>query len=128
MAYFLYAPFVLHTIVEATAGYSFVFRPHLQLQPLPTAARLILECYGGLLFFSALMSAIFCARDFDGSSRLAAAAFAFWHLWPSRRAVIRMQQGVNVHGRLGATLGGPELHMWVHGVLFIGFGLAATFG
>ena len=123
-----YWPFHLHIAVECLAGYTFVYRPQTQLQPLPIQARLILECYGGLLAFSALVAAIFCTRPFDNSSRLVAAAFAFWHLWPSRRAVIRLQQGLQLRGSLGGTLGGPKVHLATHAVLFMGFGMAAMFG
>jgi hypothetical protein len=123
-----YWPFHLHIAVECLAGYTFIFRPHTQLQPLPLQARLVLECYGGLLVFSAILAALFCLREFDHTSRLAAAAFAFWHLWPSRRAVIRLQQGGPQISSLQNTLGGPKVHLCTHAILFMGFGMAAMFG
>jgi hypothetical protein len=123
-----YWAFHLHIAVELLAGYTFIYRPHTQLQPLPLQARLVLECYGGLLVFSAIIAALFCFREFDHTSRMAAAAFAFWHLWPSRRAVIRLQQPVPLGSALTSTLGGPKVHLATHAILFMGFGMAAIYG
>lgn len=127
-----HAPFLLHAITDTIGGLSFVLRPDTQIQPLTPAARLVLECYGGLLLFSTFVAVAFCTIPFEGTHcRLVAAAFAFWHLWPSRRAVIRLQQqkgGRRPPDRTEQTLGGPVVHLSVHGILFMGFGLIAMFG
>ena len=119
-------PFLIHTIIEVVAGLSFISRPQSQLQPLSPAAKLILECYGGLLIFSSCMSLLFYTRGLDaGTTRMASCAFALWHLFPAHRAVIRIRTGVDADGEIGRTLGGPWLHLMVHGGTALGFALTS---
>lgn len=114
-------PFLFHVIIASPAGLTFIFRPSRQLSPLTPAARLILQCYGGCLLFTNLMALIFLTRPFDDTTRLATVSFAFWHLWPSYRAVLRLQCGIDTAGQLGETLGGPVVHLTVHLVLVVMF-------
>ncbi|KAG9251439.1 uncharacterized protein F5Z01DRAFT_676926 [Emericellopsis atlantica] len=122
-------PFLLHDIIASFAGLTFILRPHKQLAPLSESAKLILHCYGGCLLFTNLISLIFLVRpDVDETTRLVAFAFAFWHAWPSYRAIARLQRGLNTTGELGKTLGGPWIHLAVHILLmalFLNTGLAA---
>lgn len=119
-------PFLLHDLVATAAGLTFIFRPSAQLQPLSAGGELILHCYGGVLLFTSLISLIFYARAFDDTSRLVCLSFAFWHVWPSYRAVVRMQRGIDVQGELGKTLGGPAVHLATHAVLFVMFVASAV--
>lgn len=116
------APFLLHDVIATTAAVTFIFRPERQLQPLTESGRLILQSYGGCLLFTSLVSLIFLTRPVvDETTRLAALAFTFWHAWPSYRAIVRMQRGIDTKGEMAKTLGGPLTHLAVHTVLFVGF-------
>lgn len=116
------APFLIHDIIATFAGLTFVFRPHAQLQPLSPSAALILRCYGGCILFTVLISLAFLVRPVeDETTRLVALALAFWHVWPSYRAVVRLQDDIDVKNELGRTLGGPTVHLGVHGLLFLMF-------
>jgi hypothetical protein len=114
-------PFLFHIIIATPAGLTFIFRSSRQLSPLTPAARLILQCYGGCLLFTNLIALIFLTRPFDETTRLVAFAFASWHLWPSYRAVVRIQRGIDTQGQLGGTLGEPVVHLVVHLVAFVMF-------
>ncbi|KAI9900534.1 hypothetical protein N3K66_004796 [Trichothecium roseum] len=116
-------PFLLHDAVALPAGLTFVLRPHRQLSPLTPAARLILQCYGGLILFTCLVSLLFTLGPpaHPDALRLAALSFAFWHAWPSYRAVARLRGGIDVEGEMGTTLGGPAVHLAVHALLFFMF-------
>ena len=122
MIAFAKLPFFIHDIVASFAGLTFIFRPGKQLSPLSPSAQLILQCYGGLILFTNLISLIMIARPVvDETTRLVAFAFSFWHAWPSYRAVVRMQKGIDVEGEMGKTLGGPAIHLAVHALLFFMF-------
>ena len=114
-------PFLLHDVVATLAGLTFVVRPSAQLAPLTPSASLILQCYGGLILFTTLISLIFLRRPFDETTRIVALAFAFWHCWPSYRAYVRILHGIDTKGKLATTLGGPWVHLGVHLALFVLF-------
>ena len=115
-------PFLVHDVVATFAGLTFIFRPYRQLAPLSDAAKLILQCYGGCLLFTNLISLIFLVRpEVDETTRLVAFAYAFWHLWPSYRAVVRIQRDIDTRGEMGNTLGGPGVHLTVHALLIVLF-------
>lgn len=124
----LQLPFLVHDAIAIFAGLTFIFRPSAQLRPLTPGAELILQCYGGMILFTCLISLIFFRRPFDETSRLVALAFAFWHLWPSYRAVVRLQRGIDTEGPLGRTLGGPAVHLTVHVILVAMFVRSAITG
>lgn len=122
------APFLIHDIIATAAALTFILRPGRQLQPLSESAKLILQCYGGCILFTNLISLIFLVRPvIDDTTRHVALAFAFWHAWPSYRAVVRLQYGIDTQGEMGKTLGGPILHLGIHGLLFFMF-LYTAFG
>jgi hypothetical protein len=114
-------PFLIHDIISTFAGLTFIFRPEAQLLPLTPSASLILQCYGGLILFTNLIAFVFLTRPFDETSRLVALAFAFWHCWPTHRAIVRLVYGIETKGELGKTLGGPAVHLGVHGALIAMF-------
>lgn len=115
-------PFFLHEIVSLIAGFTFVLRPHKQLAPLSPSAKLILRCYGGCLIFTTLISHLFLTRPkADELTRRVALIFAFWHAWPSYRAIIRIRYDIDMAGELGETLGGPWAHLAVHVALMVLF-------
>lgn len=113
------APFLVHDVIATAAALTFIFRPGRQLQPLSDSATLILQSYGGCLLFTNLISLIFLVRPVvDDTTRHVALAFAFWHTWPSYRAIVRMRHGIDTQGEMGKTLGGPITHLSVHVLLF----------
>ncbi len=111
-------PFLVHELVASPAATVFIFRSHKQLAPLSDAGRLILQCYGGCLLFTNLISLVFLLRpEIDETTRLVAWAFCFWHAWPSYRAIVRMRDGIDTKGEMGRTLGGPTVHLSCHVLL-----------
>jgi hypothetical protein len=122
MMSFAKLPFLIHILVASCSALTFIFRPHRQLQPLSHSAAIILQCYGGCILFTNLISLIFLVRPVvDETTKLVALAFAFCHAWPSYRAVTRLQNNLDVQGELGNTLGGPIVHLGVHGLLLFMF-------
>jgi hypothetical protein len=116
------APFIIHDVIATAAALTFIFRPQRQLQPLTPSATLILQCYGGCILFTNLISLIFLVRPvIDETTRLVALAFVFWHAWPSYRAIVRLQYGIETQGEMSTTLGGPVVHLGIHGLLFFMF-------
>lgn len=115
-------PFLVHDIIATFAGLTFILRPYKQLAPLSESAKLILHCYGGCLLFTNCISLIFLVRpEIDETTKLVAYTFAFWHCWPSYRAVVRIHTGLDTKGELGKTLGGPWIHLAVHALLVVLF-------
>lgn len=114
-------PFLVHDAIATVAGFTFIFRPSAQLKPLTPGGELILHCYGGMILTTCLISLIFFRRPFDETSRLVSLSFAFWHAWPSYRAIVRMRKGIDMQGPLGGTLGGPAVHLAVHVLLLVMF-------
>ncbi|KAI9151635.1 hypothetical protein HJFPF1_08843 [Paramyrothecium foliicola] len=117
-------PFLVHAVVETAAGFSFILSPASQLSPLTPAATLILQSKGGLLLFSNLICLIFLRRPIDETTQSVALAFAFWHLWPCHRAVVRLQSGMDKNKPQGQLLGGPVVHLGAHLALFLLFAAA----
>ena len=115
-------PFLLHAIVETVAASSFILRPGSQLSNPPIESRLVLQLVGGLLLTTNLICGVFVARPvFDNTSRLVAGSLAFWHIWPMRRAWVRLSLKKDLERTRDATppaLGGPALHLLVHALLF----------
>src|SRR5207244_2524915 len=119
-------PFLAHAAIEAPASLSFMLTPSVQLPDLSPAASLILQQYGALLLASVVVAAAigFRAASVDEPTRRAvAAALAFYHIWPARRALVRLSSVVN--GGLAPAVnnntvfGGPEVHLFVHVVCFM---------
>jgi len=70
-----------------------------------------------LLFVSNLIALIFALRPVDGTSRNVAGALSVYHLAPLSRAASRIWEGSGVYGK---GLGGPVVHLVVHGICFAG--------
>lgn len=114
-------PFLVHFLIETPAALTFILRPSSQVpNPTPSVA-LILQSFGGLLLSTNLTALVFFRRDFDDAARLAALAYAFWHLWPCYRAWMRIRGGIDTQGAQGRTLGGPPVHLLCHVVLLLMF-------
>ncbi|GKT49638.1 uncharacterized protein ColSpa_09819 [Colletotrichum spaethianum] len=124
-------PFLLHIAIETAAAYSFILKPANQLPSPSPAAQLVLQSFGGLLLSTNLTCLILVARPFDETSRLVAAALAFWHVWPCWRAYVRLTRpevdGTRTHKGevVRKTLGGPAAHLAVHAGMFLLFAGAA---
>lgn len=130
--YWQKVPLLLHATVETIAAASFILNPASQLPNPSVEARLVLQSLGGILLSTNLICVVLIKRPvFDDTSRLVAASLAFWHLWPCRRAWVRMNRGSladDTTGKQAArrqapimqqTLGGPILHLGVHATLLI---------
>lgn len=112
-------PFYIHMLIETPASLNFFFNPSEQLLSPAPQAHAIIKQYAILLLVSNLIALIFATRQLDRTSRNVAGALAVYHLAPLVRAVGRVGDG-----RYGKGLGGPVLHVMVHGVAFLGlFGL-----
>ncbi|KAM5346466.1 hypothetical protein ACJ41O_009471 [Fusarium nematophilum] len=117
-------PFLIHALVETPAALSFILKPSSQLDPLSPQAALILQSLGGLLLALNLIALIFARRPFDQDTQHVALAFAFWHIWPCRRAVVRLRGSASEGGEPPSTrgaFGGPVVHLGVHLMLLTMF-------
>ncbi|KAI0175420.1 hypothetical protein BJ166DRAFT_514720 [Pestalotiopsis sp. NC0098] len=121
-------PFLLHTVIETPAAFTFIFTPHRQLQDVQPATRLILQQYGGLLLSSNLVCLVLCTSDSLGHvENWLAAALGFYHIWPCYRAMARLSGPVLGDVRHTAVLGGPLVHLIIHLLLFLLFAHKALF-
>ncbi|KAK1767828.1 hypothetical protein QBC33DRAFT_558658 [Phialemonium atrogriseum] len=116
-------PLLLHTIIETAAALSFICKPEAQLPAASDDARLILQSYGGLLLSSNILCVLFLARPgLDSATGLVALGVASYHLWPARRAFVRIHRGIGIGAeqrRQTRVLGGPSFHFVVHVVCFV---------
>jgi hypothetical protein len=110
-------PFWMHFIIETPASLNFFFKPSEQLSTPAPQAHAIIAQYAVLLFSSNLVALIFANRPVDGTSKLVAAALAVYHLAPLVRAVSRV---TSTGHNYGIGLGGPWVHLGVHGTCLFG--------
>ncbi|KAK4145226.1 uncharacterized protein C8A04DRAFT_26987 [Dichotomopilus funicola] len=129
---------LLHALIETPASLTFLHSPDSQLSHASPDARLILQSYGGLLFATNLL-ALAIVRYEDGAGigdelgfgggngsgtrlkALACLCFAVYHVWPAKRALVRIvMEGKGGGGGKGGkkVLGGPKVHLVVHVVMF----------
>lgn len=108
-------PFWLHILIELPASLNFFFNPSEQLSSPAPQAHAIIKQYAVLLLVSNLISLIFALRPLDRTSRKVAGALALYHLAPLIRAASRIG-----NDQYGMGLGGPIVHMIVHGLCFLG--------
>jgi hypothetical protein len=121
--------FLLHTVVELPAAFTFIFRPNVQLPNASPDAVLILRNYGGLLLATVgLSSAMYWRNSFDSVSQTVAFSLASYHVWPLARAVSRLRHNIGLEGQQGKTLGGPALAGALHAGLFAALIYAGFFG
>jgi hypothetical protein len=109
--------FWLHFLIEFPASLNFFLRPSEQLSSPAPQAHAIIRQYAVLLFVSNLIALIFALRPVDGASRNVAGALSVYHLAPLVRAGSRIVDG---SGEYGNGLGGPMVHLGVHGICFAG--------
>ncbi|KAG8671235.1 hypothetical protein FPOAC2_04564 [Fusarium poae] len=114
-------PFLVHALIETPAALTFILKPSTQLQPLPPAAALIVQSFGGCILATNLIALVFLRRPFDDVAQHVALAFAFWHIWPCYRAYMRMSGYTEEGATTTKTLGGPVVHLGVHVVLLTMF-------
>lgn len=127
MAIWTRLPFLLHSLVETGAAFTFTFRPTTQLPGASPETVLVLRSYGALLWASVFLSGHFALRSkYDRSSVAFGLAMAFYHVFPIYRAYVRL---LSRSGRLGEqeVLGGPKVHLVVH-LLCLGSLVAAVLG
>jgi len=111
------AAFWLHFLLELPASLNFFLRPSEQLPSPAPQAHAIIRQYALLLFVSSLIALIFALRPVDGTSRNVAGALSVYHLAPLVRAGSRVVEGSVDYGK---GLGGPMVHLVVHGLCFAG--------
>jgi hypothetical protein len=109
--------FWLHFLIELPASLNFFLNPSEQLLSPAPQAHAIIRQYAVLLFVSNLIALIFALRPLDGTSRSVAGTLSIYHLAPLVRAGSRILEG---SGEYGKGLGGPVLHLIVHGLCFTG--------
>ncbi|KUJ12287.1 uncharacterized protein LY89DRAFT_688036 [Mollisia scopiformis] len=115
-------PFWLHILIEFPASLNFFFNPSEQLPSPGPQAHAIIKQYAVLLLVSNLIAGIFALRPLDRTSRNVAGALAVYHLAPLVRAASRIG-----NARYGNGLGGPVVHVVVHGACLLGlFGLYSS--
>lgn len=110
-------PFWIHIAIESPASINFFVNPSDQLTSPAAQAHAIIRQYGVLLFISNLIALIFALRNVDKTSRRVAGALAVYHLAPLVRAGGRVVGGDALFGK---GLGGPVVHLIVHGICFLG--------
>jgi hypothetical protein len=111
-------PFWVHVFVETPASLNFFFNPSEQLSSPAPQAHAIIKQYAVLLLASNLIALIFALRPLDQTSRNVAGAFSIYHLAPFARALSRIFAGDQLYGQ---GLGGPWLHLFVHGLCSVAF-------
>lgn len=114
-------PFFLHAFTEILASSTFILTPDAHIPSPSRQATLVSQLLGGSLLHSALISIIFAFRDvWDDTARRAALAFAIWHVFPCYRAIVRLRTGLEGGEEKleGKIVGGPSVHLLIHGVLF----------
>ncbi|TVY84535.1 hypothetical protein LSUE1_G000611 [Lachnellula suecica] len=109
--------FWLHLLIELPASLNFFLNPAEQLSSAALQTHAIIRQYAVLLFTSSLVALIFAVRPVDRTSRNVAGALAVYHLAPTVRALSRVFGGGIGYGK---GLGGPWIHLAVHGVCFLG--------
>lgn len=116
---------LFHAAVEAPAAATFLFFPERQLSTsttLPLETALVLQNLGGLLAVSvgtSLVLAIWGAppRISYGLRGALCLCLASYHVFPSRRAYLRLKHGLGSSGGPAKkTLGGPVVHLAVHSI------------
>jgi hypothetical protein len=113
-------PLLIHAIGESFAALSFITSPQKQLPGADEQATLILHNYGGLLLSTSLMCGLlFLEPGFDDTARLVTACLGTFHVWPLMRAWTRLRKELGVKGEQGRVLGGPLVHLGLHGGLLI---------
>ena len=109
-------PFWLHIIIEIPASLNFFLNPSEQLSSPAPQAHAIIKQYAVLLLVSNLIALIFALRPIDRTSKNVAGALAIYHLSPLMRAVSRI---LDKDVDYGSGLGGPWVHLIVHGFCFM---------
>jgi hypothetical protein len=109
-------PFWLHIIIEIPASLNFFFNPSEQLSSPAPQAHAIIKQYAVLLLVSSFIALILALRPIDRTSKNVAGALSLYHLSPLLRAAGRlMDRGASY----GSGLGGPWIHLIVHGLCFV---------
>ncbi|KAG0651741.1 hypothetical protein D0Z07_1927 [Hyphodiscus hymeniophilus] len=110
-----HAPFWIHIILETPASLNFFFNPSEQLSSPAPQAHAIIRQYAVLLLVSNLIALNFALGPLDQTGKNVALALSVYHLAPIFRAGSRILNGDHLYGH---GLGGPWLHLWVHGGCF----------
>ncbi|KAI0129869.1 hypothetical protein BJ170DRAFT_290765 [Xylariales sp. AK1849] len=115
-------PFALHAAMETAAALSFILTPEKQLPGCSPATKLVLQQYGGLLLSTNFICLVVLLQpEFDGFSKMIGAALGSYHIWPSFRAYARLSQQIPSDSNDASTLGGPVVHLMLHGLCLIMF-------
>ena len=116
-------PFLLHILVEVPASFNFFLRPSATLTVQQPHAHAVIRQYALLLMTSDLIALIFIFRPLDAVSNQIAGALGLYHLGPIVRAAWRIWDGERRGER---ELGGPWVHVVVHGTCVVALALRAV--
>jgi len=117
-------PILAHLVFESMAAISFLSQPQIQLQdPKPSEeAVLICHSYAGALLTHIVLCFLFLAvrgtEIFDETSAMLAGSLAVYHVFPVRRAWVRIQRRKGNYKPEEKAAGGPPGHFIIHSVLF----------
>ena len=115
-------PFLFHAGIELPAGLKFALAPLAQV-PAKAASpeiALLFRSYGVLLLATAVLSIHFLFRPvYDETSAIFSLAMAAYHVGPVYRAFARIRHGIGMEGPQRSVLGGPALHLVVHGACLV---------
>jgi hypothetical protein len=112
-------PFWAHILTELPASINFFLHPSEQLSSPAPQAHAIITQYAVLLLISNIIALIFALRPVDATSRHVGGALSIYHAAPLVRATRRI---ISNDEGYGSGLGGPVLHLVVHGVCLLALG------
>ncbi|KAH8884629.1 hypothetical protein GQ53DRAFT_751903 [Thozetella sp. PMI_491] len=124
------APLVYHALLETAAALSYALQPEAQLPGASDDTKAVLLNYSGLLVSTNVLAAAFAWRPgFDGATRLVVGSLAIYHVFPIFRARAKIQREAALRkGEKSKVLGGPQLHIIVHGLCLASLVSAAVYG
>ncbi|KAL5331803.1 hypothetical protein ACEPPN_001341 [Leptodophora sp. 'Broadleaf-Isolate-01'] len=106
------------------AAVSFLSQPQIQLQDPEASEEAVLIChsYAGALLTHDVLCFLFLvvggSQIFDGTSAMLAASLAVYHVFPMRRAWVRLQRRKGNYKPEEKAAGGSPGHFVIHGALF----------
>lgn len=127
-------PILGHLFFESMAAMSFMLQPQIQLQdPEPSEeAVLICQSYAGSLLATDVLCVLFLAcrpvNRFDDVSAMLAGSLAVYHVFPIRRAWARMKKRKGKYKQEEKMMGGPSVHLIIHGTLLSSLVWSAIYG
>lgn len=117
-------PILAHLVFETMAAISFLAQPQTQLQDRQASEEAVLIChsYAGALMTHVILCFLFLvvrgSEKFDETSAMLAGSLAVYHVFPVRRAWVRIQRRKGNYKPEEKVGGGPPAHFIIHSVVF----------